>query len=223
MMREQQEYRLSMEGQYVWDAFAMLLQCDRIAVQKYVQDCINEFQLFKSDGEYFWSESLRRRMVKVEEKSVKARASAEARWNKAGDANAMRSGCERNAIKEKESKDIKDPPISPKTLYGEYVFLADDEWMKLLNRFGEDQTKEMIEMLDNKIGENPKRKPYCNYASHYRVLLGWVLEEHKKRHPDNKVALAKKDNNLMELEDDLKALRFNEERRRQLEADRSKG
>jgi hypothetical protein len=209
MMREQQEYRLSMEGQYVWDAFAMLLQCDRIAVQKYVQDCINEFQLFKSDGEYFWSESLRRRMVKVEEKSVKARASAEARWKKVGDANAMRSGCERNAIKEKESKE-------KKNIYGDHVLLTDKEYSALVAKYGQEGSSGRIAILDNGIAIHGYK-----YKSHYAVLRegNWVDVEYKKRHPapgEPSSNLNKPGSNLMDITDDLEALKRMKERRAQL-------
>ena len=43
-------------------------------------------------------------ILKVGEKSEKASASAKARWNKAKNANALRTHCDGNAIKEKKSK-----------------------------------------------------------------------------------------------------------------------
>lgn len=114
VMREQEEYKLSMQGQYAWNAYALLLQCDADAAQKYINDCINEFGLFESDGEYFWSASLKRRMAKMEEKSEKARQAALSRWQKDADADAMQTHSERNANKIKENKiNIKDPPPTP--------------------------------------------------------------------------------------------------------------
>jgi hypothetical protein len=117
-MREQEGFRLSMQGQYVWDAFALRMQCDCNAAHKFVDDCINEFKLFDSDGDFFWSESLCQRMNLMDEKSQKARQSANSRWH---NANAMRSECDRNAKKVKESKrkekkDLDHSPLSNEPL-----------------------------------------------------------------------------------------------------------
>ncbi len=104
MMREQEDFKLSLEGECVWNAFAMQTQCDADAIKRFALDCINRFKLFSSDGEYFWSDSLIRRMKQRDEKSEKARKSALSRWAKKEDANAMQTQCERNAIKGKERK-----------------------------------------------------------------------------------------------------------------------
>jgi hypothetical protein len=80
------------------------------------EDCIkkliNEFDLFELDEQYFWSESLLKRMELKEERSEKARESAKKRWNRDIDANAMRTHSERNAdamqLKESKVKEIKE-------------------------------------------------------------------------------------------------------------------
>jgi hypothetical protein len=102
MMRQQEDYRLSMKGKYVWNALATQLQCEPDEAHSFITDCIDEFDLFATDGEYFWSESLLRRMKIKEEKSDKARQSAMKKWgNNANasknDANAMRTHTETNA------------------------------------------------------------------------------------------------------------------------------
>lgn len=69
--------------------------------------------VFTDDGKYFYSESFTRRMQAKDEKSEKARKSAQSRWS--SNANEERTQCERNAnamrtdakidaIKEKERK-----------------------------------------------------------------------------------------------------------------------
>ena len=101
MMREQKDFKLKL---CKCNAFAMPLQCDQETVEKFVYDCINEFELFDSDEEFFWSNSLIYRMKKVVEKSEKARKSALKRWD---NANAMPTQCEGNAINESKVKEIK--------------------------------------------------------------------------------------------------------------------
>jgi hypothetical protein len=115
LMREQEDYSLSMQGKYVWNAFALQVDATAEEIKAFVEDCINEFKLFESDGTKFWSKSLRSRMKIKEDKSEKARKSAEARWNKPSkQANEEETQCEGNAnaskndaIKESKVKEIK--------------------------------------------------------------------------------------------------------------------
>lgn len=113
--------KLGMEGYGIyWSIIEMLrdstdyrmqTQCGRIAYELHtdsetIQCVLNDFGLFETDTEYFWSESLLRRMEIKEEKSNKARESAKVRWDKA---KAIRTQSEGNAskgnkIKEKERK-----------------------------------------------------------------------------------------------------------------------
>lgn len=72
MMREQNNLKLPMQPQCMWNAYALQLQCDVDAVHKFVEDCINEFKLFTADGEFFWSESLLKRMKQKDEKTEKS-------------------------------------------------------------------------------------------------------------------------------------------------------
>ena len=120
MMREEKDYKLKI-NKYAYNAFAMQMQCEPDAIEKFVSECINEFELFESDGEKIWSESLLRRMDKKNEKSEKAKKAAMARWGNNKDdkdnkkkinqdntnvnANAMHTQCDSNAIKEKERKE----------------------------------------------------------------------------------------------------------------------
>jgi len=126
MLREQENYKIKI-NKYTWNALAMQMQCTADAAQSFASDCINEFELLHSDGEYFWSNSLLKRMEVKDSKSEKARKAAEARWNKkdrqnnnssksengneSGSAKDEQTQSERNASampkKEKESKEKK--------------------------------------------------------------------------------------------------------------------
>lgn len=93
MMREQSDYKLDIRSKYAFNAFAMQTQFDVEKLKIFILDCINEFELFESDGDYLWSTSLLRRMEIREEKSEKARQSIKKRWSKN---NVIRDEYERN-------------------------------------------------------------------------------------------------------------------------------
>lgn len=92
------------EGSMQWD-------CDSIAFAlqtnpETLKNLILNFNLFEIKNEKLSNCSVKRRIKKRLEKSEKAKQSALSRWNKKnnGDAFAMQSQCDSNAIKEKKSK-----------------------------------------------------------------------------------------------------------------------
>lgn len=89
-----------------YDIIAFDIRCD----ETIIKSVINDFGLFEVDGDYFGSKSVERRLQERSEKSEKARASAKSRWEKRGqeDANALPSDEDRNAIKEKKGKELKE-------------------------------------------------------------------------------------------------------------------
>lgn len=95
----------------------MLSECERIAFElrtscEIVQSIIDDFDLFRNDGNVFFSKSVLERINRRNEKSEKARISAEKRWkDKWVDANALRTQSECNAIKERKGKEIKEKNI----------------------------------------------------------------------------------------------------------------
>ena len=84
MLREQTDYKLK-HCQWLTNAIAMAMLCDANSAEKFISDCINEFELLESDGEYFWSNSLLRRMeikeMKRQQKVEAGRKGAEKRWS----------------------------------------------------------------------------------------------------------------------------------------------
>ncbi|MBA2943189.1 DUF4373 domain-containing protein [Paenibacillus sp. CGMCC 1.16610] len=120
LMREQKDYKLQLSSKYAFNAFASQMGCDSDTAKQFIDDCVREFHLFESDDHSFWSNSLLQRMLEMEEKSVKAKKSAEARWGKKAapnegfvdSSNKMQSESDANAskedaIKEKKLKEIK--------------------------------------------------------------------------------------------------------------------
>jgi len=94
MLRDANNY--TMRTHYERIAFELHTESEK------VRSVINDYDLFIIDGTTFYSESLKTRMKKKEEKSLKASESAKKRWS---NTNAMRTHSERNAIKGKESKE----------------------------------------------------------------------------------------------------------------------
>ena len=74
-----------------------------------IESIINDFDLFEVDDDTFGSLSVQRRLDKRSQKSLKARQSAMKRWD--DDANALRTECDSNAIKERKGKERKEKEI----------------------------------------------------------------------------------------------------------------
>jgi hypothetical protein len=130
MMREADGYKLEIKSKYAFNAYAEHLKCDCNAFASFLHDCIHEFQLFSSDESYFWSESLFRRMLKANEKSEKARQSAEARWNKQPkNANASKKQANApkiDALKERKGKENKEK-ILPLINFNKITYQKDQD------------------------------------------------------------------------------------------------
>jgi hypothetical protein len=113
MLREEENYKLPMD-ELTYSAMAKDMLATPEQVEDFIKDCINRFMLLESDGEYFWSNSMLRRMKKLEETREKRRGAAEKRWNAdakqkedmqcTSNANAEQMQCTEMQSKVKESK-----------------------------------------------------------------------------------------------------------------------
>lgn len=83
-----------------------------------VKSIINDFNLFVIDGDCFGSTSVENRLNQRNEKSLKAKRSAELRWKdkKEKDANALQAQTDSNPIKERKGKEIKEKEIKDKEI-----------------------------------------------------------------------------------------------------------
>jgi len=148
-------------------AFELRTECDRIA------SIINDFDLFIFNENYFTSKSVLERLKERENKSNKARESAIKRW---GDANALRTHCEGNAIKERKGKErkrniLKENSIKEKTNYAEFVTLTQEEFDKLVKEHGKENTALLIDILNNYKGSSGRK-----YKSDYLAIKNWVVD-----------------------------------------------
>ena len=193
-LAEQSGYKLQYK-EWVFNALAMAMQCDVNTVKEYVDKCINEFELFENDGEYFWSNSLIRRMKKKEEirrkKAEAGKKGANIRWGDSknmamlkqthGSAIAKNSKGKESKGKESKRKESEEDNYAParvpeeKTKYADFVSLTNAEYEALVARLGEDGAKRCIEILDNYKGAKGKK-----YKSDYRAILNWVIERYEE-------------------------------------------
>ena len=103
LLRNQPDYKMKKHFRSIGYSF----QVD----EKKIESIVNDFDLFATDQEFFWSESLLKRMELKEEKSEKMRNAANKRWNKEADAKAMQKHSTSNAeamqLKERKENETK--------------------------------------------------------------------------------------------------------------------
>ena len=184
MLRDEEDYQIDISQVFSFDAIALRLHCDRTEfAEQFINDCINKFKLFESDGTYFWSNSLRRRMLIKDEKTKKARASAEARWrkkpnnNSVDDANAMQTQCEGNAIKESKVKEKKENNTSLgfKTIWE--IWLNKKEKPKALKKYQELIKKGINhELIKKAVEGNCRYITETNTATNFQKYLERFLK-----------------------------------------------
>ena len=93
MLAEQDNYKLPL-NQVIISALSVELMKDKKEVEIYIKDCIEKYELFKTDDNYIWSESLLRRMkIKDEKLNLKRKAGkkgAKTRWDKKKDLSLLK-------------------------------------------------------------------------------------------------------------------------------------
>ena len=70
---------------------------------------------------------------------------------------------------------------TPQKQYLDHVFLSDQEYTKLVERYGEKETTRWIEKLDSGIGS----KGY-KYKSHYKTIISWSLKDERNGNAKSK-------------------------------------
>ncbi len=70
ILRQQDDYRYDISKKYSLNTLTRAMQISKARVEEFIDDCINEFDLLQSDGEYIWSDALVERMQHLEEKKA---------------------------------------------------------------------------------------------------------------------------------------------------------
>lgn len=144
-----------------------------------IKSIINDFGLFTVEQDCFYSESLMRRMTIKDEKSEKARESANKRWS---DANAKRTHSKGNASKGKKSKE----EVSKQA-----TTIPDLEEVKqyfVVNGYSEASAKKAYAYYNQSV-EGTSRKAWRdgkgNIIKNWKMKMQsvWFKDEHKKPEP----------------------------------------
>ncbi len=192
ILREQQEYKYDISLPFSWNALASELNTTPEKIKTFIDDCIHTFKLFNSDENFFWSESLNRRMKEKEERTKTAKKAALASWEKRkknngkmGDANALQLHSNSNAIKGKERKINKGNGIDdePKIQFFDRVYMTNSQYGKLMSDLGTEKALLYMQKLNGYMGSKG-----INYDSHYDTIVLWSLKdnENQKQEDDKK-------------------------------------
>ena len=120
----QEEYKLPLNNKGYLSVLSKRMQTSPEKLSEFIDDCIDSFNLFNSDGSFFWSNSLIKRMSVRDKKKVSALNSVMKRWGNLDrfdefwdsyDKKTSKPKCE--ALWKKLSKDKKEQAI---TYIGEY-------------------------------------------------------------------------------------------------------
>jgi hypothetical protein len=154
-------------------------------LESVINTCITE-ELFVSDGEKFWSDSLIRRKNKYQEiKEKKAEAGRKGMAKRWGKDNTVITDDNTAITKDNKGKESKvNKSKVNKNIYAEFVSMLPEEHEKLIQEFGEQGTVERIEKLSLYKGSTGKK-----YKNDYLTILSW-----ERRNTQNKTK-GKKDIN----------------------------
>lgn len=151
------------------------LDCECIAFdlhtsENLIHSIIFDFDLFVVNDDKFYSNSVKNRLEKRNEKSEKARLSAEKRWE---NAKLMRTHNEPNAIKERKGKEIKGnniitiskdiEPIKKKHSFEKSEFFDKQKFKAKFPDWPDDKLKHYYESA--KLYSESKGAKYLNWAS----------------------------------------------------------
>jgi hypothetical protein len=170
------------------NANALQMDYERIAFElrvdeSIIKSIINDFKLFVFNEDTFGSLSVEKRLNHRNEKSNKARNSANKRWEKTNnDANALQTQSDSNAIKEIKGNEIKSKEIKikeNKINIKEFIFLSESE----LNKLNEDFASHEVEWMLNKLNDY-KASTGKKYKSDYAAINMWVKDAFKKAKVD---------------------------------------
>jgi hypothetical protein len=144
---------------------------------------INDFDLFVFDVNSFGSLSVQKRLDERNDKSIKARESANKRWN---NANALQMHSDSNAIKERKGKEIKGKEIKEINisfdLFWDMYGKKRGDKEKLIAKWGNLSDKERADIIayipkyilsqpDNKFRKDPQT--FLNNKSWHDELIGF--------------------------------------------------
>lgn len=173
MMRNEEDYKLSL-NKNTYRAIKTLTNT-AIDIEKFINDCIEDYKLFEKQEEKFCSNSLLRRMEQKDKKSAIAREKAEKRWN--SNTKDMQQQCSSSANKRKENKEkenkkneIKAKEIEEKRIEVKEIYNSTCTNLPQVQKLTDKRNK----AIDNFLKEFTKEqfKQICQIANQSNFLKG---------------------------------------------------
>ena len=110
MMHEAENHKIE-HKKYVITAIAKQMLTSVEQVSFIIENCINEYELFESDGEFFWSERVLRNINKrteiSEKRSIAGKISSERRKQNSTSVEQVLTSVQQNPTKESKGKESK--------------------------------------------------------------------------------------------------------------------
>ena len=177
LLAEEEEHKL-MNDRTTWRAISKATGLEVEKVEKFINDCINEFELFETDGDFFWAERLLRHFEEREKKSKTNKNSANKRWEKYREqkeqnANALQENAnamQNNAKEIKEKKKKEKENIVYKEFNGiNTVKITEQCYSELTEVYDKDYVYTVILKMESWLVE--KNKKYKNYDLQLRKWI----------------------------------------------------
>ncbi|WP_077622034.1 DUF4373 domain-containing protein [Sediminibacillus massiliensis] len=187
---------------------AVSYNIDITLLESVINTCITE-DLFVSDGEKFWSDSLKRRKNKYQElKEKKAEAGRKGmakRWGNQQNNNTVISDDNNtnNTDITKNNKGKESKEKERKEKYRDYVYLTKDEYERLVSEYGQSVTDSKIEDLDTYLSNKGKNK----YKDHNKTIRNWMKRDGVKTLEEQKPKEKNEDEKQHERIQELKAVK----------------
>jgi len=171
MLHQENEHKLPLKG-YVYLAIAKQMLANAEQIEKFVKNCINEYELFRSDGDYFWSDRVFANIDKRNEISLKR--------SESGRLGAIAKQSSANAEQTKAKKKIKD---TGKPVLKENNIPFDSFW-KLYGK--SDGKKKAIEAWD-KLTDEERGSAISDVPSYLKTVKDKQFQKHASSYLNQKV------------------------------------
>lgn len=164
---------------------AVSYNIDITLLKSVIKTCIDE-ELFYSDENVFWSESLRRRKGKYheikEKKSDAGKKGMASRWGLNNTViTPLLDSNNTDITKHNKGKESKVNEIKEKDIYMDYVRLTPNEYNQLLEKLSTEERDTYIERLNDYIGQIGETQANKKYKSHYHVIMNWYRKDIKDK------------------------------------------
>jgi hypothetical protein len=179
MLREQEGYRYSFDGKYSRNSMAMEMRTDLKTAMDFIDDCIEEFDLFHVEHNCLSCPSLEKRMERFDKRKAQAKAAAEARWGKEPKVRKLKPDPVPEP-KEVDPAKVKNKDVITKKNYWD-IFLSQlkehDEFKNLPVPFIENEKNKFTDWL------SAKGRTFKDYKAAFKNWLrnarDWSVEEEK--------------------------------------------